>query len=105
MTVALLIFIPVIVIMAASALVDGFVVSRLWNWFAVPALGARPLGMVAAFGLTLVVAYIRANVKRTKDAAKKSWADVLLDGVYAVATSAAYGAFLLGIGWVARRFL
>lgn len=44
-------------------LVRGFVMSRLWGWFAVPAFGAPPVGWAAASGLLLVWATLASYMR------------------------------------------
>jgi hypothetical protein len=41
-----------------SSLLDGWVLSNLWRWFVLPLFPAAPhLGVLAATGLALVIAY------------------------------------------------
>lgn len=53
----------------------GFTVQKLWLWFAVPALGVKPLGFALAYGLALLSAYMvspmpdHVGVKEAEDAA------------------------------------
>jgi len=99
----LLILIIVGLLIGLHALIDGFVLSHLWNWFAVPTLGVRPLGMAAAYGLTLIVSYMRANRRRDKE--KKGWIELVEAGLYAAVASAFFGAMTLGLGAVVRGLL
>jgi hypothetical protein len=44
-------------------LYDGWALSLLWLWFAVPALDVPALGVVQAAGLCLVVSFLRDHVQ------------------------------------------
>lgn len=39
-------------------LLNGWVFAMLWSWFAVPLLGAPPIGVAGALGLSLLVQHI-----------------------------------------------
>lgn len=47
-----------LLIMASTAIVNGYVLSVLWGWFVVPALGLPPLTIPSAIGLAMVIGYL-----------------------------------------------
>jgi hypothetical protein len=53
---------PLVLLLTPIALpaliVNGYVFRVLWGWFAVPALGARPLSLAAATGLVLLAHHL-----------------------------------------------
>ena len=56
-------------LLAYSAIVDGLVVSTLWNWFAVPLFEVRHLTIGQAIGLSLIVSAFLGyrSPRNTKD--------------------------------------
>lgn len=63
--VALFTFILVPVILAASFLIDGFVLSILWNWF-IPRIfiGAPTLSILNAIGLAIVIGFLTRKYQK-----------------------------------------
>lgn len=49
-----------------SAIVRGWVLHKLWGWFAVNALGAAPIGIAEAMGLSLIVTMFTAHLAERK---------------------------------------
>lgn len=92
-------------LVAAHGVVGSFVLSHLWNWFAVPVLGARPLGMAGAFGLMLIWSHMQFKAERKRNEATKEWSETVVDVANAVVAYAAYGAFLMGLGHLVRGAL
>ena len=45
-------------------LVNGFVLSKIWNWVIVPTFDVRELSLIQAVGVALVVGYFTASPKR-----------------------------------------
>jgi len=48
----------VVIITATAALLDGFVITKLWDWFIVNQFGATPLTIANAIGLGLIAAFL-----------------------------------------------
>lgn len=48
-----IVFLPLYV--TATSLVSGFVGQALWNWFLVPATGIKPISLVLAIGVGMLV--------------------------------------------------
>jgi len=44
--------------LVSSVFFNGYAVMLLWNWFMVPALGAKPLSFVLAMGVSMVWGYL-----------------------------------------------
>jgi len=77
--IAILLVAGAVVGIAAFTILRGFVLSQLWAWFVVPALGAPSLSIGEAIGITLVVSFltssivqnlVRINFRVAKDGAK-----------------------------------
>lgn len=44
-----------------GAILDGFVISILWNWFMVPIFDLPSLSIISALGLSLVIAWFTSH--------------------------------------------
>ena len=51
-------FIGGLVVIIGSIILDGYVLSILWEWFIVPVFSLPILPIVAAIGVSLLVAYL-----------------------------------------------
>lgn len=47
-----------LVVIPASLIWNGFVLTKLWLWFAVPMFGVAPLTIPAAIGIAMMVSYL-----------------------------------------------
>lgn len=88
-------------VMVAGVMWSGFVLSILWGWFFVPALGVPVLSVPSAIGIALVVSYM------THQYQKKNKSEI--DGWEAVAESLAHmamkPAFALLVGWIVKQWI
>ena len=95
-----LIGVPLVIVVAvASALLDGWAISRLWAWFLVP-LGVPAITIVHAIGISLLFSLFKPHVSSSSD--KKKGLAVLLGTLIA--------AFLVpllavGMGWIVVQFM
>lgn len=88
--------IPVLVL---SVIWDGYVLSVLWGWFAVPAFGLPALSVPMAIGVSLVVAAMTNH--RTGKEAKDDEA-----GFVAILTFALLKPTVaLLLGWIVKSFV
>jgi hypothetical protein len=75
----------------ASMAWTGFVVMRLWGWFAVPA-GFKPITVAWAYGLLCLVSAFKTLPKKSED---EPWTTIV--------AKAALGPLLsLAFGWIAH---
>lgn len=90
----LLIVLPLII--AASAVVNGFVLVHLWGWFFVPVLGLPLLSIPQAVGISLVVSFLthQAHVEKENP-----------DGVKVLTSAFLRPLLALLIGWVVKQFM
>ena len=79
----------------------GFVLSKLWLWFVVPATGLNPIGVANAIGLSFFVGYFKSDIvkdysgeKNVVDAAAKDLMTAYLRPFW-----------LLLIGWIIVSFM
>lgn len=56
-----------VVLIAAAALWEAFVLLRLWQWFVVPTFSLAPLTYPAAIGLGLIVEMLTASTTLYKE--------------------------------------
>jgi hypothetical protein len=96
---AVLLVIPgIILTITCLALVRGWAISMLWNWFLVP-LGLPLLGVVHAIGIGLVLGVLvqQADGKKDDREAKEFIPQVLGFSIGWVIT--------VGIGWIVQSFM
>lgn len=48
----------------AFGILDAKIISDVWRWFAVPVLGLRPISILSAFGLNLLVIVFLAKPRQ-----------------------------------------
>lgn len=88
-----------------GALVNGFVLVRLWTWFAVPSLGVRQISFVPAIGIGLLVSFLtHQNTPPYPGDAEKSMelSDAIGSAIVNVVVDPLYA---LVIGWVVSLFM
>jgi uncharacterized membrane protein len=73
---AVLVLTSVIAVMAAAAFIRGFVIYKMWNWFIVP-LGAVEIGILHAYGLSLMVGIVFAFAVQNEDKKKNAAVSIL----------------------------
>jgi hypothetical protein len=86
------------VLVAASSIWRGYVLSVLWAWFMVPAFGLPALSVALAIGLSLIVGLV--THQRTGREIEKPFS---LGVTVALATLAP--ALCLLAGWIAHQFV
>ena len=76
---------------------NGFVVLKLWFWFAVPIFGANPLTFMQCVGLTCFMAYLRFRQPTQEEQNTKFTSKVVFQTLVA-------GEVLLA-GWIISHFI
>lgn len=83
-----------------SAIIGGYVLVKLWQWFAVPVFGFEQIKLVPAIGIGLLVSYLtHQNIPSQKD---REISDVISS---AIGESIFYPAIVLFVGWVVSLFM
>ena len=82
------VLLPILIYAPSLALLEGWVLSLLWKWYALPA-GAPKVPMFSFIGLCLFLAALKGT---TNNAASESSLDVCLKGAVGLL-------FLLFVGW------
>jgi MFS family permease len=86
-----------------AAIVQGFTLSVLWNWFLV-GIGLPPIGIAQALGITATIGYLRAEFKAQDEASGKSLGFV--GALFSTVIAGAFGALLfLVYGWLLLQFM
>ena len=67
-----LIIVGVFALIAALAILRGVVLSYMWAWFIVP-LGAAPISIVHAIGISLLIGMFTSHLKQDDDDNNKVW--------------------------------
>lgn len=87
------------VMMFFVVVVDGFVVSTLWRWFAVP-MGVPRITLGAGMAASLLRAYFAA--KRKNDGDRRTTADMALGARASLTRAISSGLFVLAFASLAR---
>jgi hypothetical protein len=77
-----------------AILYEGFVFSRLWRWFVVPQFNVAALSVTTAAGLSLIITYLRNQLRpkdTSRDKSEQLWA--VIGQAWLVPT------FFLASGW------
>lgn len=94
----------VLILMFFSAVMDGWILSTLWEWFVVGALHAPAIGVAQAVGLALTIRYaFRRSKPSEKDddtPSEKMW-----KALKALGDSVVMALMFLLIGYVTHLFL
>jgi len=84
-----------------GALWSGYVLSILWAWFIVPTFETRPLAVLPAIGISLVVRYLTNQYDAYTDETKSTSERAFISLVYTFA----HPALALVFGWVLHSFM
>lgn len=83
------------------ALLNGYALSVLWGWFIVPTFEARPLGVLPAIGVAMVVGYLTSHTENdTED--KRPWGERWTQTFFTVAMRPLFALFF---GWILHSFM
>lgn len=91
----------IVIILPLYAIWLGFVLTKLWAWFAVPAFGAPPLSIAAAVGISLIVGLV-ARQHPANETEGKTMAEILTHGTVIAAMKPAIALFF---GWIAAQWM
>lgn len=81
---------------------NGWILSILWKWFMVPALGLPILTTPQAIGIALVIGYLTHKHTPSDDSNKKGFAETYLEVLF---TGIAFGLLCLFVGWIVQLFM
>jgi len=85
-------------LMILQFLLNAWVITRLWDWFAVPALGVQSLSIGYAIGLGMLALLFSRSKTSLKKEYREGLSDQLLQAVFEPM-------FILLIGWIVTWFL
>lgn len=89
-----------LILIPASILINGWVMSRIWLWFIAPTFDIRPLSIVEAIGVMTVISFsIHIPVKYDPE---ESYAVQMLSEMVGVLVRCA---MVLSIGAVVKQFM
>jgi hypothetical protein len=72
---ALIFLVPIMTI--ALYILNGWVLSQLWQWFVVTTFNLRPLSIPEAIGIAMVVGFLTHEYNDSKKEEHKGWAVVV----------------------------
>lgn len=83
-----------------GAIIDGYVLVKLWSWFAVPVFGVPQISLAPAIGIGILVSFLtHQNIPSQKD---REISEVI--GA-ALGETILYPAVVLFVGWVVSQFM
>jgi hypothetical protein len=79
---------------------NGWVLTKLWMWFAVPFFHARPMSIAFAIGFSIIIRFFTydSTIPRNKS---KGWQEITI----AFLTPYISGGFALLFGYIVSRYL
>ena len=83
-------------ILAPLAILRAFVLTKLWNWYAVPFFALPHMIMVFAYGIALIVSFLTASTQYRKSESGLA---------HAFATAFLSPLFCLLLGWIGTFFI
>ncbi len=92
-------FLFLLLLMPASLMWSGYVLSCLWGWFIVPTFGLPPLAVAPAIGVALVVSFM-AHQRQLGDDDTPATTRAANAIAYAIAAPAVS----LLVGWLVNRW-
>ena len=93
---AIIAFLGIAVWVVGSVMVNGYVFSVLWTWFAVPQFHVSPLSLPGAMGISLLVKFLTGNIPTKKEET---------DIGYMMAVSCAWYGTALLCGWILSHWM
>lgn len=93
-----------VIVWVSTVVLRGWVLTVLWGWFVASTFNVRPLTITAAIGLSMIVAFLTAQYKPTKNTTsskKNSWTMLAEQLVFAII----YPLLSLGIGYIVQLFM
>lgn len=84
-----------------STIWRGYVLSVMWSWFIVTTFGARPIGIAAAAGISIIVTFLTASHRITQDE-ERSFAMRMIEGIL---SAILWPALCLAFGAVVKTWL
>jgi hypothetical protein len=88
-------------IIPISALWSGYVLSTLWGWFIVPTFKVRPLNVLPAIGVAMVVRYLTQQYDSYTDESKSATERTVI----AIGVALLHPTFALFFGWILHSFM
>jgi len=92
-----------LIVLVVGVLASSYVLLKLWGWIITPTFGVEELTIAQAFGLSVVVGYLKFG-KKVKDKSEEhdNFTSILSKALGRILLSSSL--FLL-IGWVASLFI
>lgn len=83
-----------------GSIISGYVLVKLWMWFAVPTFGLQPLTLVPAIGVGILISYLTHHSIPQEEGREMS--KVITD---ASTETFLYPLIVLSIGWLVSLFM
>jgi len=90
-----------LVALIVGALLNGWVLTKLWAWFVAPVFGVQTLTLIPAIGLSLVVAYLTHQQRKNNNKGKDT-TTLIAENIGEIVV---YPLFVLLVSWVVVQFM
>jgi len=97
-----------IVTLAATVGINGYVISVLWQWFIASTFGLMQITVVQAIGVSLFIAYFKPNKPALSSIHKANLESKESEGMKLlkmVGNAIFSGAVILGFGWIILQYM
>lgn len=101
----LLALISLVVIIPLSAVLNGWVLTKLWGWFIVPTFGLPELGIVPAIGLAIIIEFLTQHTTSRKSSDDDEYKSNGQKVAIIIAKDIFIALSYLLIGWVVSLFM
>jgi hypothetical protein len=92
-----------IALLAVNAVVTGFILVRLWDWFVVSLFALPQLTIAQAIGLSLIVGFLKTHeLKDSEEINRKTAAEIF---IMAFSRTIMEAVVYLTFGWVVYQFI
>ncbi len=91
-------FVTIVSMMIISPLVNGYVFTKYWVWFIVPAFEIQPIRLIEAIGIILLINFVRAERTKNVDSFWKDFTESVIF-IFLIA------GFALLSGWIVTLFM
>ena len=89
------------IVITINALMHGYALSVLWQWFIVPVFGVGSITIPLAIGLSLAGGFL-SNTGNSKGSEGRKSSDIMLEA-FTMSFAKSFGS--IAIGWVVLRFI
>lgn len=91
-----------VMLLLASAIINGYTLSVLWGWFIVPTFELPQIGVAAAVGLSLTLTYVTHHVRMDQRTPKTPYDELLAEATLLMLLKPM---LILSLGYACKLFM